>query len=184
MKNYFHRLTNRKSAEKEHIEMLYQKGLTTGKNFNCYSWFGIDAGMPWLITIGDDVTISSDVHILTHDASPNKAKIGTKIGLVTIGNNCFIGCGAIVLCGVTIGDNVIVGAGSVVTHDIPSNSVVGGNPARIITTFDEWKSKNEKRRDSQHFFNEMPWQEWFHADDIHRKMMKEILEETGGNGFF
>ena len=184
MKKWFQRILKRKSAEKEHIEMLYKKGLTTGNNFNCFSWYGIDAGMPWLISIGDDVTISSDVHILTHDASTNKAGFETKIGLVKIGNNCFVGVGSIILCNVTIGDNVIIGAGSVVTHDIPSNSVVGGNPAKVITSFDAWKKKSAKRWESQRYFNEMPWQEWFDADEEHRKMMKETLEKTGGYGFF
>ena len=104
--------------------------------------------------------------------------------MVRIGNNCFIGCGSIILCGVTIGDNVIIGAGSVVTHDIPSNCAVGGNPAKYICSFDEWKEKNTERRKSQHYFNEMHWQKWFDADEEHRKMMVKALEESGGYGFF
>lgn len=79
---------------------------------------------------------------------------------------------------------MIVGAGSVVTHDIPSNFVVGGNPARVISSFDEWKRKNKNRRETQHYFDEMPWQEWFDADEEHRQMMVKTLEETGGYGFF
>ncbi|MDD6256633.1 sugar O-acetyltransferase [Methanobrevibacter boviskoreani] len=51
---------------------------------------------------------------------------------VSIGDNCWIGGGSIIMSGVKIGDNVIVGAGSVVTHDIPSNTTVIGRPARII----------------------------------------------------
>lgn len=51
---------------------------------------------------------------------------------VTIGNNVFIGAGAIVTKGVAIGDNSIVGAGSVVVQDIPSNVIAAGNPARVI----------------------------------------------------
>ena len=51
---------------------------------------------------------------------------------VKVGNNCFVGYGSILLPGVTIGDEVIVGAGSVVTKDVPSNSIVAGNPARVI----------------------------------------------------
>lgn len=122
--------------------------------------------------------------ILTYDASTNKGRFATKIGQVKIGNNVFIGAGAIILCGVSIGDNVIVGAGTVVTHNIPSNLVVGGNPARVISTFDEWKRKNKRRRETQHYFDEMPWQEWFDADEEHKKMMVDTLEKTGGYGFF
>ena len=123
--------------------------------------------------------ISFDVKILTHDASTNKGRFATKIGQVKIGNNVFIGAGAIILCGVSIGDNVIVGAGTVVTHNIPSNLVVGGNPARVISTFDEWKRKNKRRRETQHYFDEMPWQEWFDADEEHKKMMVDIFRKNG-----
>jgi len=51
---------------------------------------------------------------------------------VTIGNNVWIGERAIVLKGVTIGDNAVIAAGSVVTKDVPENTVVGGNPARVL----------------------------------------------------
>lgn len=53
--------------------------------------------------------------------------------------------GSIILPGVTIGNNVIVGAGSVVREDIPDNSVVMGNPARVVCTVDEYKEKNRER---------------------------------------
>ncbi|MBQ3285214.1 MAG: acyltransferase [Ruminococcus sp.] len=182
--SFISRVFHKKTAEEQHKELLYSKGLITGNNFNCYSWLGIDPSMPWLITIGDDVTISFDVHIITHDASTNKAGLGTKIGQVKIGNNCFIGAGSIILCGVTIGDSVVVGAGSVVTHDIPSNTVAGGNPAKMITSFEKWKEKNTCQRETQHFFDELPWQEWLNADVEHRKKMVEILEKTGGYGYF
>ncbi len=49
-----------------------------------------------------------------------------------IGDNCFIGAGAVLIGGIRIGDNVTIGAGSVVTKDIPDNATVCGNPARII----------------------------------------------------
>ena len=51
---------------------------------------------------------------------------------VRIGENCWIGAGAVLLPGVTIGDNVVIGAGSVVTKDIPSNVVAVGNPCRVL----------------------------------------------------
>ena len=56
---------------------------------------------------------------------------------VTIGKNCWIGAGAIIVPGITIGDNVVIGAGSIVTKDIPSNCVAVGNPARVIREVDE-----------------------------------------------
>lgn len=56
---------------------------------------------------------------------------------ITIGKNCWIGTGAIILPGITIGDNVVIGAGSVVTKDIPSNVVAIGNPCRVIREVNE-----------------------------------------------
>lgn len=49
-----------------------------------------------------------------------------------IGNNVYIGVGAIIIGKITIGDNVIIGAGSVVVKDVPSNAIVVGNPAKVI----------------------------------------------------
>lgn len=51
-----------------------------------------------------------------------------------IGDKCFVGANAIIMCGLKIGNEVVVGAGSVVTKDVPSNCIVVGNPARIIRT--------------------------------------------------
>lgn len=56
-------------------------------------------------------------------------------------DNVFIGCNTTILGNVRIGSNVIIGAGSVVTKDIPSNSVVVGNPAKVIGTFEEFLEK-------------------------------------------
>jgi len=56
---------------------------------------------------------------------------------VHIGNNVWVGAGAIILPGVTIGDNCVIGAGSVVTKDIPANVVAVGNPCRILREIGE-----------------------------------------------
>lgn len=53
---------------------------------------------------------------------------------IVLGNNVWIGAGAIVLPGVTVGDNSIIGAGAVVTRDVPANAVAVGNPARVVRT--------------------------------------------------
>ena len=65
------------------------------------------------------------------------------VGFSRIVDNVFIGLGAIIMPGVRIGSNSIVAAGSVVTKDVPPNSVVGGNPAKVISSFD---ALMEKRR--------------------------------------
>ena len=56
----------------------------------------------------------------------------TQTAPVIMGNNVWIGGGAIILPGVTIGDNVVIGAGSIVTKDIPDNVIAAGNPCRVI----------------------------------------------------
>lgn len=56
----------------------------------------------------------------------------TKTAQVSIGNNVWIGGGAIIMPGVTIGNNVVIGAGSVVTKDIPDDVIAYGNPCRVV----------------------------------------------------
>ena len=64
-------------------------------------------------------------------------------GTITIGKNCWLGAGVIVMPGVTIGDNTVIGAGSVVTKDIPANVVAVGNPCRVVRPItDEDKLKS------------------------------------------
>ncbi|MFP3338962.1 DapH/DapD/GlmU-related protein, partial [Micrococcus sp. SIMBA_131] len=70
-------------------------------------------------------------------------KYSNIIGKITIGNNVFIGMNAIILHGVTIGDNCIIAAGSIVTKSFPENSIVGGNPAKLITNIESYLSKNK-----------------------------------------
>lgn len=124
----------------ETAEELKKRGVTVGKNLNNYGI--IDNGHGYLVTIGDDVTISA-ARILTHDGSTKIWTGYSKIGRVTIGSRVFIGAGAIVLPNVTIGDDVIIGAGAIVNHDIPSNSVAVGNPARVICSLSDYIDKNK-----------------------------------------
>jgi maltose O-acetyltransferase len=87
------------------------------------------------VTIGDDVQIGPNVQLLTalHPvaAGPRRDK-WEAARPVTIGDNVWLGGGAIVLPGVTIGDNTVVGAGAVVTRDLPPDVVAVGNPARVV----------------------------------------------------
>ncbi|HIU68565.1 MAG TPA: acyltransferase [Candidatus Scubalenecus merdavium] len=104
----------------------------------------IDSGFGWLITIGNNVTITNAT-ILAHDASTKKSLGYTKVGRVDIGDNVFIGYGAIVLPNTRIGNNVIIGAGCVVAKDIPENSVVIGNPCHVLCSYDEYLTKNKEQ---------------------------------------
>jgi maltose O-acetyltransferase len=87
------------------------------------------------ITIGRDVQIGPNVQLLTptHPVEPDlrRAKFESAKPIV-IGDNVWIGGGAIILPGVTIGRNSIIGAGAIVTHDVPADMLAVGNPARIV----------------------------------------------------
>lgn len=87
------------------------------------------------IHIGDYVMMGPNVTIATagHPIEPHLRKQGMQYNMdVHIGNNVWIGAGAMIMPGVTIGDNTVIGAGSVVTKDIPANVVAVGNPCRVL----------------------------------------------------
>lgn len=168
------------TPEKVAMEYCYAHGFTSGNNFQYNSGFPIDANWPWLISVGDDVTLASNVRILAHDASTVKTGVRTKVGIVRIGNNVFIGADSIVLCNTRIGNNVIIGAGSVVTHDIPSNSVYAGNPAKYICSFDEYQTKHRENQRNHPIFREHTWKEWSNVSDEEKTEMKQKLEHTFG----
>lgn len=105
------------------------------------------------IRIGNNVLIAPGVQINTashpvdwsdrrnpeSDKNPKAYFCKTYAEPVTIGNNCWIGAGAIILGGVTLGDNVTVAAGAVVTQSFPGDCLIGGVPARILKKFDTEK---------------------------------------------
>lgn len=103
----------------------------------------IDTLVPNLVEIGDNFISAPGSFILAHDASLLATYGKYKLGRTIIGNNVFLGVNAVVLPGVKIGNNVIIGAGCVVTKDIPDNSVVAGNPGKIICTIEELYKKRE-----------------------------------------
>ncbi|GGW23762.1 sugar O-acetyltransferase [Streptomyces xantholiticus] len=87
------------------------------------------------ITIGRDCQIGPNVQLLTptHPVEPGPRRDKLEAALpITIGDNVWLGGGAIVLPGVTIGDNSVIGAGAVVTKDVPANVIALGNPARVV----------------------------------------------------
>ena len=92
--------------------------------FSTTAWF--DRTNPKGVHIGEESYIAFGATVLTHDLTRG-LYLHTRVG-----RRCFIGARSIIMPGVTIGDECIVGAGSVVTKDVPSRSLVGGNPAKII----------------------------------------------------
>lgn len=122
-------------------EYFRKSGILIGRDCRIYS--DISSSEAYLIVIGNSVTISNDVQIITHDNSVIKviSNCTDVFGPVKIGDNSFIGARTIILPGVEIGDNCVIGAGSVVTKSIPAGSVAAGNPIRIITNIDDYKKR-------------------------------------------
>lgn len=86
----------------------------------------LDKTHPKGVHIGNESYFASGSILFTHDFSRGLKKD------TYVGERCFIGANAIIMAGVTIGDEVIVGSGAVVTKDVPSHSIVVGNPAKLI----------------------------------------------------
>jgi maltose O-acetyltransferase len=97
--------------------------------------FGLVALDVATITIGNDAQIGPNVQLLTPthpvEPEPRRAKFEAARP-ISIGDNVWLGGGAIVLPGVSIGPNSVVGAGAVVTKDLPDRVVAVGNPARVV----------------------------------------------------
>jgi acetyltransferase-like isoleucine patch superfamily enzyme len=106
---------------------------------------------PYLIEVGDHVTISSHVTFVTHDGAtwvfrhlPRYRGL-QRFGRIVIEDNCFIGTGAIILPDVRIGPNAVVAAGAVVTRSVPPNTVVAGVPARPVCSYEEYVERCAQR---------------------------------------
>lgn len=125
--------------------------------------FGQNCGINPESYIGDRalVSIGNNVHvaggwIVCHDGSVNMVNqaIGSRydaVRPVIIHDDVFIGHGAMILPGATIGPRAVVGAGAVVSGTVPANSVVAGNPARVICSFDDYAAKLKLRN------ADLPW---------------------------
>lgn len=83
------------------------------------------------IYVGDDVAMANDVYVMDSDSHGVEGR-PHKQAPVTIGDGCWIGARAMILPGVTLGKRVLVAAGAVVTRDVPDDSLVAGNPARVV----------------------------------------------------
>jgi acetyltransferase-like isoleucine patch superfamily enzyme len=112
-----------------------QKNVSIGKNVKVSSHTFVCEG----VTIEDDVFIGHNVSFIndkypratTSEGAPQQESDWSVVPTI-VKRGASIGTGATILCGVVIGENAIVGAGSVVTHDVPNNAVVYGNPARQL----------------------------------------------------
>lgn len=136
--NYLLKTNPEKYAKKVGVNLL-------GKVYFYDLKVGDFGSEPWMITIGDNVHITSGCKFVTHDGGTLILRRFQKDLELTfpviIQDNVYIGINTIVLPGVVIGENSIIGAGSIVTKDIPANSVYAGVPARFIKTTQDYLEK-------------------------------------------
>jgi len=121
-----------------------QRGAKIGKNCKISSHTFICEG----VTIEDDVFIGHNVTFI-NDTYPRATTADGEMQTAAdweciptlIKKGASIGSSTTLLCGITVGENAIVGAGSVVTKDVPPNTIVAGNPARLLRTIEEGESR-------------------------------------------
>lgn len=134
------------------IKYYRSQGIKIGNNsiFRSPKHTKIDLMRPSLITIGDNVDMNDHFTIMGHDFGhrvflPLFGEFLSSSGVVSIGNNVYIGTNVTILKGGIIGDNCIIGAGSLVNKPIPSNSVAAGVPCKVICTIEEYYAKRQKQ---------------------------------------
>ena len=136
------------------------------------------------VTIGESSMIAAGAYLTDadwHDIYDRTQAIG-RTSPVTLGNNVWIGDGAIVCKGVSIGDNSIIGAGSVVTQDIPSNVIAAGNPAKVLRPLDPEQPLTTRRsllEDGDALAAQMDSLErWARADKTWPTWLRSIIAPT------
>ena len=132
------------NGNKEVISAYFRKaGMKVGTH--CNICCNIMTSEPYLVDIGNNVTIAGNVTFVTHDNSISKIDHSKSdiFGRIRIGNNCFIGSNSTILYGITIPNNTIIAAGSIVTHSFQEeNTVIGGNPAHVLCEWSELEKRN------------------------------------------
>lgn len=136
------------STQKGFLRILQREGMIIGDNCDISKSI-IIGDEPYLIKIGNNVRLTHNVQLITHDGGAWTLR---KMGLIgkedvlynriIIDDNCNIGWNSVILPGVHIGSNSVIAANCVVTKSVPSNSVVAGVPGRVIESIEEYYLKH------------------------------------------
>jgi acetyltransferase-like isoleucine patch superfamily enzyme len=137
IRNYLQRLhieILKRASDERKVRYLRKQGMKVGNNchFNSMSF----STEPYLIELGDNVAVSAGTDFITHDGAircfRGELTDADVFGRIVIGNNVFIGVNCTILPNTYVGQNSIIGAGSVVRGKFPEESVIVGNPAKVV----------------------------------------------------
>lgn len=134
----------------------------------------IDGLIPQAVKIGDNFTSAPNSIILAHDASTHIHTKKHRVEETVIGDNVFLGAGAIILPGVNVGNGAIIGAGAIVTKDVAANTIVAGNPARFICNVDQYI---EKCQNNNTLFDTPESFDSFYRNELNDDHVKEFQEK-------
>ena len=135
------------------VAYLRHLGVRIGEGCDLLNGIKDFGSEPWLIELGNRVTLAHGVVLITHDGASRlfrqtllgSSPWGNRFGTIQLGDNVFVGVNTIILPDVKIGSNSIVGAGSVVTKDIPPQTVAAGVPARPICSLAEYIERYQQK---------------------------------------
>ncbi|MCP4546408.1 MAG: acyltransferase [bacterium] len=135
----------------QYASLLNRRRYFAAMGDDCYVDFSVNVEEPYLVSMGDNVWLTDDVRLLTHDGSLSmlsraRGSVLRKFGAIRFGSNVFVGMNATIMPGVRIGDDSIVAAGAVVTRDVESGTIVGGNPALPIGQVDDFWNRWSSRQ--------------------------------------
>lgn len=164
----------KKAIDYNSVEYLRSRGVQIGENVNILN-STIDFGHGFLVSIGNNVTLTG-VKVLSHDASTQIPLGVSKVGRVIIGNDVFVGQGAIILPNTHIGNRVVIGAGAVVSRDIPDNSIAIGNPIQIVGTYDDFVERHRKQMEDRPVYHTL----WSEKTREEKERMRKELEDGIG----
>lgn len=158
---------------------LKKQGRLHAQGDGCFISKAANIPDPHLVSIGSNVWITSGCQLLCHDASVimiNKMRKAhlDRVAPIVMGNDCFLGNNSVILPGITLGSQTIVGAGSVVTKDVPDDSVVAGNPARLICSLQDYAQKIEVQT------RQYPWHHLLQKHEQHvfdPELEKQLIVE-------
>jgi maltose O-acetyltransferase len=136
------RVTQRLRGE-TNVSQLVAQGLQLGRDVYIGPHVYLDAGHPWLITLGDESVLTRGSVVLVHDGSTRIHTGCTRLAPVSIGKRVFVGTGAVILAGSTVGDDSVIGALTVVRGHVPAGSVVVGNPGQVVSDRETFAARHQ-----------------------------------------